>query len=92
MCRMVLVICLTLEAALPPKHIPLTDCFSEKVVPSTSGALVATRQIVQCLAIRGTEAQVDPPTAIPQVAEANTETELAVALRATFHVVRHERP
>jgi hypothetical protein len=92
MCRMVLVICLTLEAALPPKHIPLTDCFSEKVVPSTSGALVATRQIVQCFAIRGTEGPVDPPTVIPRGPEANTETELAVALRATFHVVRHERP
>jgi hypothetical protein len=26
-----------------------------------------------------------PPSAIPKVAEANTETELAVALRTTFH-------
>jgi hypothetical protein len=26
-----------------------------------------------------------PPTAVPQVAEANTETELPVALRTSFH-------
>jgi hypothetical protein len=78
------------RTASPPKTIPLTDCFSEKIVPSTSGALIATRQIVQRFAIRGTESQVGPPRASPQVAEANTETELAMALRAAFHVVRHE--
>ena len=83
---------LGVEAASMSKTIPLTDdWFTDKIVPSTSGNLVATRQIVQCFAIRGTEAQVDPPTPIPQVAEANTETELAVTLRATFHVMRHER-
>ena len=42
-------------------------------------------QLVECFAVRRTESQVMPPTAVPKVAEANTETELAVALRTSFH-------
>jgi hypothetical protein len=53
-------------------------------VPVTSGVLV-TQQIVECLAIRGTEPKVYPPKSVPQVAEANAEAELTVALRTAFH-------
>jgi hypothetical protein len=65
---------------------------SEKIVPATSSDLIATHQIVECFAIRGAESKVDPPTASPQVAEANTEAKLAVALRATFHVMMRRAP
>jgi hypothetical protein len=54
-------------------------------MPVTSGVLVATQQIVECLAIRGTEPKVNPPKSVPQVAEANAEAELTVALRTAFH-------
>jgi hypothetical protein len=47
--------------------------------------LPTLNQLVECFAVRRTESQVMPPTAVPKVAEANTETELAVALRTTFH-------
>jgi hypothetical protein len=58
---------------------------SEKIVPVTSGVLVATQQIVKCLAISGTEPKVNPAKSVPQVAEANAEAELTVALRTAFH-------
>jgi hypothetical protein len=63
----------------------LRGAVSEKIVPATSGVLVATQKIVKCLAIRGTEPKVNPPKSVPQVAEANAEAELTVALRTAFH-------
>jgi hypothetical protein len=51
----------------------------------TSGFLVATQQIVKCLAITRTEPKVNPPKSVPQVAEAKAEAELTVALRTAFH-------
>ena len=47
--------------------------------------MTTTHQFVEFFAVRRTESQVMPPIAVPKVAEANTETELAVALRTTFH-------
>jgi hypothetical protein len=64
---------------------------SEKIVPVTSGVLIATQQIVECLAIRGTEPNVNPPKSVPQVAEANAETELTVALRTAFHSTSNDQ-
>jgi hypothetical protein len=74
------------------QEVPSRAALSEKIVPATSGILVAMYQIVEGFAVRGTETKVVPPTAVPQVAEANAEAELTVALRTAFHSTSTDLP
>jgi hypothetical protein len=64
---------------------PSRAALNEKIVPAPCGLLPTMQQLVERLAVRGTESQVMPATAVPKVEEANTQTEFAAALRTTFH-------
>jgi hypothetical protein len=56
----------------------------KKRVPTIPGAGLGLIQLVKTLTLTRTKTQVSPPMAVPEIAKADTQTQLPVALGTSF--------